>query len=485
MTCTAGALSSALKSVERPVAPLRRTILWIVVAAISFHLAYQFASLSFLILGYLFGMAQLTQAETWRRAFYSGLTVGFLIAIGWLAFFWRIFHLGSVAFWFVYAFWTGLFAVLGWACFSRFRSNWRWLVLPFLWCGLEYFRSELYYLRFSWLTPGLAFASSVGLLPFGQLGAYGVGLALMMIACGAAFWWRNSRGGALFSLLFGLLGLWIWGWSAQSTQDRPPRNHLRIAGVQLEFPTEKQVCTWLTELVRRYPESQLLVLSEYTFESPIPESVRGWCRDHKRYLIVGGKEPLAATNFHNTAFVISPSGEVVFSQSKVVPIQFFKDGLPAAHQAVWQSSWGKIGICICYDLSYTRVTDELVRQGAQVLVVPTMDVEDWGKRQHELHGRIGPVRAGEYQIPIFRLASSGISQAIDAAGHVLASAPCPGEGAMISVNLPLGGSGRLPLDRWLAPLSSAVTGVVIIALSLHAATAGARSRSGRGKSEKL
>jgi apolipoprotein N-acyltransferase len=442
----------------------RETVLWIVVGAVAFHLAYWRAPASFLILLYLLALVRLSQGKTWRRAFYSGLTVGFLIAVGRLTFFWRIFSMGAIALWFVYAFWIGLFTVLGRLCLLRCGPKWSWFLFPFVWCGLEYFRSELYYLRFSWLTPGLAFASHVSLLPFSHLGTYGIGFALMTIVCGAAFLTRSSREAALGVLLSGLVGLRIWGWIAEAELSRQSPSYVRVAGVQLEFPTEKQVCTWLTELVRRHPEAELLILSEYTFSGPIPESVRAWCRTHKRYLIIGGKDPASTADFHNTAFVLSPAGEVVFRQSKAVPIQFFNDGLPATHQEIWQSPWGKIGICICYDLSYARVTDRLVRHGAQALIVPTMDVEEWGKRQHELHARIAPVRAAEYQIPIFRLASSGISQAIDSAGHVLASAPFPGGGAMIAANLPLRNSGRLPLDRWLAPLSSAVTAIVVLVL---------------------
>ena len=55
------------------------------------------------------------------------------------------------------------------------------------------------------------------------------------------------------------------------------------------------------------------------------------------------------------------------------------------------------------------MTDWLVKLGAEALVVPTMDVADWGQAQHELHGRIAPARAADYGLPIFGLASSGIS----------------------------------------------------------------------------
>jgi predicted amidohydrolase len=116
---------------------------------------------------------------------------------------------------------------------------------------------------------------------------------------------------------------------------------------------------------------------------------------------------IAKTIIYNTAFVIGTNGELVFRQGKSVPIQFFKDGLPAPDQKLWESPWGPLGLCVCYDLSYTRVTDKLARLGAKAIIVPTMDVADWGLRQHELHARVAPVRAAEYGIPIFRLASSG------------------------------------------------------------------------------
>jgi apolipoprotein N-acyltransferase len=187
--------------------------------------------------------------------------------------------------------------------------------------------------------------------------------------------------------------------------------------------------------------------------------VKAWCREHQKYLIAGGKLEAPKNEFYNTAFVVGPAGEVVFSQAKSVPIQFFKDGLRAPEQKVWESPWGKMGICICYDLSYSLVTDQLIRLGAQALIVPTMDVADWGKRQHELHARVAPVRAAEYGVPIFRLASSGVSQSVDRSGKVTASAPFPGPGLTLSGELTLGPPGTLPVDRWLAPLATVVTGL--------------------------
>ncbi len=228
----------------------------------------------------------------------------------------------------------------------------------------------------------------------------------------------------------------------------------------MEFPPGAEVPFDLDNLIKKYPQAQLLVLSEYTFQGPIPEAVKAWCKKHQRYLIVGGEDPARDPQYFNTAFVIGPSGEIVFQQAKSVPIQFFKDGLPAEKQQLWASPWGNLGLCICYDLSYTRVTDELVRLGAQAIIVPTMDVVDWGKHQHELHARIAPMRAAEYGVPIFRLASSGISQCVSSSGHVLATAPMPGDEAMLAGTLHLGRAGTLPWDRYVAPFCACVTGLI-------------------------
>jgi apolipoprotein N-acyltransferase len=122
---------------------------------------------------------------------------------------------------------------------------------------------------------------------------------------------------------------------------------------------------------------------------------------------------------------------------------------------------GKIGLCICYDLSYVRVTDELVRQGAQLLIVPSMDVEEWGKQEHILHSRVAPVKASEYHIPIFRVASSGISQAVESDGLVVASTGIPARGEIFSAVLLLPAQGMLPFDRFFAPLCVIVTGIVM------------------------
>ncbi len=447
---------------------LKQTVLYSVGAIASFHLAHTFAQCSFLIAVYLFCLFRLSNLKTSRRAFYIGFAIGMAIFAPKLRFFWNIFNAAAIALWAVLAFWIGLFLLLAQLARKQFGAKNFVIIVPFLWMGLEYFRSELYYLRFSWMNAGYAFSDSPSALKLFSVGVYGIGFLLMGIIAAISLFQRNISC-ILTTAFIALLGL-IVNLPVPNSDSTHPSRTLPVAGVQMEFPSEPGVIFALNKLIQKYPEAELIVLSEYTFDGPIPALVKDWCAANQKYLIAGGKDVLPEGNYYNTAFVIDPKGEIIFRQVKSVPIQFFKDGLPAPEQKLWNSPWGKIGICICYDLSYRRVVDELVRNGAEALIVPTMDVVDWGKHQHELHERIAPTRCAEYGIPMFRVASSGVSQLVNRDGIVTASAPFPGDEAMLGGELEVNGKGSLPLDHWLAPFSVGVTGLIILFLGINGFT---------------
>ncbi|KAF0174673.1 MAG: Apolipoprotein N-acyltransferase-like protein [Limisphaerales bacterium] len=447
---------------------LRMTLVCGVVGLVCFHLAYYSSLLSPLMLGYAWALVELTRVQTGRRAFLSGFFLGLGSFVPQMGFLWTIFGIPAVPLWCVLAFWIGLFVWVGRLARQQF-GNGALLLLPLLWIGLEYFRSELYFLRFSWLNMGYAFAEWP-LLVKTCGGVYGVGAAFMLLACFHSFCWHDRRWPLWRFQIF-----WLVFFPVAVLVALPPFVSsgrtgwpLRVAGIQLEFPAMLEVPPALDRVLLAHPKTDLFVLSEYTFDGAVPKRVRDWCRKNGKHLLVGGKDDLGDGRYHNTAFVVGPDGEIVFQQAKAVPIQFFKDGLPAPEQKVWNSPWGMLGICICYDSSFTRVTDELVRQGAQAIIVPVMDMTEWGTHQHELHSRVAPVRAAEYRMPVFRVCSSGISQLVSKNGTVFESAPFPGQGEIIggatAVRLPGEGIGRLPFDRCLAWL-----GLAGVALTLGVA----------------
>ena len=446
----------------------KQTIAYSLGAVASFHLAYSFAQCSFLIAVYLFCLFRLANLNSPRKAFYVGFAIGYAVFAPQLNFIWTIFNAAALVLWAALAFWIGLFLLLSQLVRKRFGAKNFVFIVPFLWMGLEYFRSELYYLRFSWMNVGYVFLDSPNFFKFSGAGMYGIGFLLMSVIAAISLF-RKKISCALTTVFIFLLGV-ILNLPSANQNSISSSQTVSVAGIQMEFPGEQNVLFALNKLVNKFPEAKLLVLSEYTFDGPIPDKVKTWCRDHGKYLIAGGKDVWPGDKYFNTAFVVDPKGEIVFQQAKSVPIQFFKDGLPARRQKVWDSPWGKIGLCICYDLSYRCVIDELVRQGAEAIIVPTMDVADWGKHQHEIHARVAPTRAAEFGIPIFRVCSSGISQLVNAHGKVESTAPFPGDEAMLGGKLELRGKGSLPFDHWLAPISTIITGLVALWLGISSFT---------------
>jgi apolipoprotein N-acyltransferase len=454
-------MASLLKISSAPLS-WKKSFLWLALAVGCFHAAYtslQYPAAGLMIFGYAFALVGLTNQPNVRRAFYFGLTAGFLCYAPQLWFFFKIFNVAAVVLWLVLAFWVGLFTAIVCGSIRRWGETRAVWLIPIVWTGIEYFRSELYYLKFSWLNIGYA-------LPVPIFGMYGAGFfvfALVLGFCGLRLVKMSLVEVLVAIAIFWLLEILSLDFAASKSRHHATTS-LSIVGIQMEFPPENVIPKMLSQALAKNTNAQIFVLSEYALHGPVPDSLKDWCREHSRYLVVGGEDPAGTNDYYDTAFVVGTNGDIVFKQGKCRPIQFFKDGLPAPEQKVWSSPWGKIGFCVCYDLSYTRVTDELVRQGAQMLIVPTMDVEFWSRHEHELHTRVAPVRAAEYGIPIFRLASSGISQAVSEDGSVVAQAPMPGIGAFLAANLRLPSHGSLPLDRYLAPVCTGITMLITTTL---------------------
>ena len=481
-------------------------------ALATFHSAFNFPAFGWLVLGYLGCLFELRKLPTPRHAFYVGLVIGLGVYVPQTRFLWDIFKAAAIPLWLILSLFHAAFLLVLNRVEVRWGSRVASLLLPVLWCGIEYLRSEVWWLRFAWFTAGECWPPELAPQILQRLGIYGLGFGLAYAAGQGAMllsatnrasrrkaWLGISSACAVFALVTLL---------PTSREDKATQT-LQVAGIQLEFPALPDLLKGLDLLTRSHPEAELILLSEYSLEGPPTKALKNWCRKNCKWLVVGGKQPIetpapeamapaattpaiAGTNgtatatplsasglpwfqsnapkerFYNTAFVISTNGEVVFQQVKSRPIQFFADGEPAPSQRVWDSPWGKLGIAICYDASYRQVMDGLIRQGAVALLIPTMDVEQWGAYEHQLNARMAVIRAAEYRVPIFRVASSGVSQIIDRDGHETATAPFPGPEATLAGTLRFNraSGGSIPPDAGLAPACTAATAAVILWLTL-------------------
>lgn len=454
-----------------------RAAVLVVVAVLAFQLAFEVSALCGFSLVYLGSLFALRRIRTPRQAFYSGLLVGLGVFVPQMLFLWRIFSVAALPLWLILAFFHGLFLLVLNRVQFRCGSGWALVLAPVLWCGIEYFRCEVWWLRFSWFAAGTCLppAARGFLVPLGVYGCGALGMAVGALGChvvelrGSRWptWMRPALVVAVGVMIAGIVGS-----RSRGSEEDSIRSEVHVAGVQMEFPGVPEVRMALERVRTNHADAGLVLLSEYTFDGGVPDTVKAWCRRHEKWLVAGGREPVGAIatdqpsapegSYFNTAFVVSPQGEVVFTQAKSRPIQFFQDGLPARQRRVWDSPWGRLAIPICYDASYRRVMDDFVRQGVQGFLIPTMDVEAWGERQHRLNARMARLRSVEYQVPVFRVASSGISQLIDATGYEIATAPFPGPGEMIAGTMALPAvRTRRPIDAMVAPACTVGTGGII------------------------
>ncbi len=456
-------------------------MVWVAVGVAAFQLAFLGHGLEFLVLVYLGCLFELRRLPTPRRAFWMGTVLGLGVYGPQLLFLWKVFGFEAGGFtvspvapilWLVLAVFHGFFVLLLRQVERRHGALAVVLAAPVLWMGLEFGRCEAWWLRFAWFTVGET-VTAWGPLLRGS-GVYGSGALLMaVVATGLGLRHESLRRRCIGRVL--ALGLILVAWgTGRGTRPLPATRSVEVAGLQLETPGESDVLGGLDRVLVRHPTAPLIVLGEYNLDGPPSESVRRWCREHQRWLVVGGTEPVADAPaksgaaprlspgagggaFRDTAFVVGPSGTIEFSQAKSVPIQFFQDGLPATGQEVWESPWGRLGLAVCYDASYRRVMDRLVRKGAEGLLVIAMDAESWGAHEHDLNARIGRLRAVEYGLPVFRVATSGVSQLLGADGVESARAGFPGPGETLGGTLHLAGPVAVPVDAWLGPVALGVT----------------------------
>lgn len=101
------------------------------------------------------------------------------------------------------------------------------------------------------------------------------------------------------------------------------------------------------------------------------QEIRQACRAAHVYAI-GGIIEAAQNKLYNTAFVISPTGEMLGIYRKVhlfkLESQFFQQG---DGWQVFDTDFGKIGVMICYDAIFPEAARALALAGARVIFHPS------------------------------------------------------------------------------------------------------------------
>lgn len=156
---------------------------------------------------------------------------------------------------------------------------------------------------------------------------------------------------------------------------------------------------------------------------------------HQLVIIGSQPEPAGDGRVYNTAHVID-NGRLVASYRKLHLFSLLGEDKAFKGGDGWclaETSLGKIGVIICYDLRFPELSRRLALEGARLICVPAQ----WPKPRQEHWRTLLRARAIENQLymvssnacgPIGKLDFFGMSMIIDPKGEVLADAgEQPGE----------------------------------------------------------
>ena len=201
-----------------------------------------------------------------------------------------------------------------------------------------------------------------------------------------------------------------------------------VACVQAEEVPEDEFVKMTEKALDAKPVPAIVVLPEHTIyeivdeNDPQIEAFTELAWKNNIYICVGAHTRAVSGSscpFDNSGILIDPLGKIEAIQPKAVPVPLFaEEGNPARSQDVTDTIYGKIGICICYDATFTDIPRKLANNGAELVLVPVMDPKRWPEKQCRLHADMSPFRSIELRRCFVRAASSGVSQIVWPDGSV-------------------------------------------------------------------
>ncbi len=298
-----------------------------------------------------------------------------------------------------------------------------YLLLPFTFTAQEILRCEgLDRYRVAYLAFGYSQSHNLWIAQIASIGGvYLVTFALLAVNSSLAHLINHRSLRGLIPLGAVSTSLILLAFLSQPP-DYTNEKTLPVACVQAEDLTQDEFVDLTRTALEANTQPAIVVLPEHTIYDIADEhhqtiaSLAELAGKHQAYICVGAHTPAAPGSpcpFDNTCLLINPSGNIQGAQPKAVPVPFFiEDGNPATSHQVVDTPYGKIGMCICYDATFTDIPRRLVNNHAELLLVPVMDPQHWPQQQCYLHADMATFRSIELRRSAVRAASSGVSQIV-------------------------------------------------------------------------
>ncbi len=366
---------------------------------------------------------------TYHKVQLIGILFGIVFYYSSLLWMFIIFKLFTIMLIFVLCVYTYLFAYILNYVYHKVKNKYLILFFPtILWVAIEWFKSEGWILKFSWLNLGYSQHNVLSMLQSASVwGQYGITALIVFINSAILFMILNRKNkkllwktGIISSVL--LIAVFIFGVISLQESYNPDVKVALIQDESSKFGVYESLINTVSNDVNfiLLPEYAII---EYLDENPeLLSKIKDITTEKNSYFIAGSKDRSEAEDskrgYYNAAYIFDTKGDIMGRFYKMNPIQFFNDGDPGENFSVFDTEFGKVGILICYDGDYSYIARNIVRNGAEMLFIPTFDASGWTSMEHEQHSSMTSMRAVENRRYIARTASSGISQIIDPKGRI-------------------------------------------------------------------
>ena len=130
----------------------------------------------------------------------------------------------------------------------------------------------------------------------------------------------------------------------------------------------------------------------------------------------------APTGMHDTALMVSPAGVEAGRRAKINTTDGEENVgfVPGPHEyPVFDTPYGKVGLGVCYDRHRLFITRELVRNGAQIVLMTVDDDFNGTPWFPPFHASDGVFRAVENRVAMGLGTTNGLSMVIDPYGRIM------------------------------------------------------------------
>jgi apolipoprotein N-acyltransferase len=350
----------------------------------------------------------------------------------------------------------------GLAFVSRRHTGAAFVLAPFLWLTLEFIRTHLPIIAFSWNLSGYAATGNLAFLQITSLtGIYG--LSFLIGAFNALLAWviysRDRR--ASVALAIATVALILFAFiGPHFVPSQKPRYVAHL--VQTNFPvSESYPANWLDQHAAEMDELEKIsvdaakrqpglvvwpeVPAPFSFsESKFADRAQRIARESANEFLVGivdwTKTPDKQWQATNSATLLNPLGQRIFTYDKIhlvpfgeyVPLRQYltfagrltadiSDFTPGTTYSVGELPGGKFGVFICYEAIFPNEVRHFAENGAELLV--NISNDGWfgraaAPKQHLMMAR---VRAVESRRWLLRDTNNGYTVDIDPYGRTIAS----------------------------------------------------------------